>query len=280
MKKLTTTMLCALVVACVLVSCAKEAPEVIATPTPTPTEELATPTTTPAPEETPEETPEPVTGFISEITDLIHAETIEMPNGYSLVVTGFYPQTGIESIDNFYRERCESFKSEAKDFADEISFYDEADSFITQFMLEYDYEVIKNSDNILSVHRTVYSYTGGAHGNNGDVCDNFRISDGKTLTLDDIFDCSSEEYQADLCRIFDKFIDENTYEIDSDDFSKIPFFNDAKETLRSYFPMDEFCITDDGLIFFISPYYIAPYVAGTVILPVSWNDLTVARAEI
>ena len=285
MKKLTVLLLIILTVACILTSCATAepanpfTPDMIKTPRPSATEpalkETPVPTPNPTATETPIVTPHVIMDSILEVTDLIYSEVIEIPNGYTLAVTGFFPQTGVKAIDDFYNGECENLKAEAEDFAAEIRSYEEADSFATQFMLDNDYVVIKNSGGIFSVCRPYFIYSGGAHGMNFEICDNFRISDGKRLTLDDIFNCTSDEYIADICRIFDAFIDANSY-----DGSDYYFFGDAKQTLRDIFPIGEFCITDTGLNFYISPYYIAPYVAGTVVIPVAWDDLTVARNAI
>ena len=286
MKKLAAVLLVVLTIACVLTSCETTepanpfTPDMIKTPSP-----VKSPASTPK-DTPPDESPEPVdptppqaADYIPEITDIVYTDTKTIASIYTLTVTGYYPKTGVPAIDSFYEAERDRLIAESESFAEEISTYDndydDSVYFPTEFSLDDDYEIIKNSSNILSVHRMFYIYSGGAHGSNGDYCDNFRISDGKRLTLDDIFDCTSDEYRADICRVFDAFIEAN-----SGDNGEYYFFDDAKETLREYFPANEFCITDNGLLFFISPYYIGPYAAGTIEIPVAWADLTVTRKNI
>ncbi|NLB28698.1 MAG: DUF4163 domain-containing protein [Clostridiales bacterium] len=274
MKKLAAALLTLLAV-CVFASCAKgelESPAPTGTPAPSP---APTPTEAPAlSSPTPEEPPEPETGSISGITDLMHTEIIDITPGYVLIVAGWYPKTGVDAIDSYYSDKREEFTANAENLAEELRSYGETNSAATQYMFDDNYEIVKNSGDIFSVHRTVYRYTGGVNGVHSDVCDNFRISDGKRLTLDDIFDCSREEYIADICGVFDAFIDEHNS--GGDDYY---FFNDAKVILRDIFPMHAFCLTDTGLNFYISPYFVTPYSSGTVVSPVAWDDLTVARHD-
>lgn len=265
MKKLILPALFAL---CILVSCKANEPEASPIPTPEPTASVIAPSSE-APPSTPEGSPDPETG-IPDITDTIHTQTIVISETHVLDVSLRYPETGIEAIDDYYETVLEGTAEFAETLAEELRSYDDQGTFSLQYMLYDDYEIVKNSDDIFSVHRTVFQYTGGVHGNHGDACESFRISDGKRLTLNDIFDCTQDEYIEDLCGVFDRFIDE---------YSEGPegygFFSDAKITLRDMFPLREFCITDTGLNFYISPYFVTPYASGTVVIPVAWSELSV-----
>ena len=39
------------------------------------------------------------------------------------------------------------------------------------------------------------------------------------------------------------------------------------------FPAEDFCITDEGLSFYLSAYYVGPYAAGTIVIPVAWANI-------
>lgn len=259
--RLAFTVLISLLLTIALTSCRENEPENTPSPTPPPVE------TQPV---TPDITPKAQDGSIADITELTYSDAIEISSGYSLVVSGWYPQTGVKAIDEYYKKECEGLAADSERIADELRSYDDPGSYATQYMLDDNYAVVRNSGDIFSVHRMVYIYTGGAHGNHGDVCDNFRISDGSRLTLDDVFDCTQDEYVADICNAFDAFID--SHSSGDDNFS---FFEDAKTTLRDMFPHTTFCITETGLVFYLSPYFVTPYTSGTVAIPVEWSDLTV-----
>ena len=284
MKRLAAGLLVLVIFAVLLGSCANILPpKVEETPTPTPTPDV--PATTvpkekpgdkpkPSPTETPEITASPALDFIPQMSELVYSDTVDVGQGRVLVATGFYPQTGVPVIDSYYVARRDLLIEEVDTWAEEFRTYEDEPDWITEYEISDDYEIIKNSGNILSVHRIYYMYTGGAHGYAGDSCDNFRISDGKRLTLDDIFDCSFEVYKADICAVFDAYIDADFASTD-DGYGTIGFFEDAKETLHELFPSEEFCITETGLNFYLSAYYVGPYASGTIEIPVAWADLTV-----
>jgi len=291
MKKLLCAVLTLLITIGILTSCAKMLPQIFGekdTPSPeqttasgknkTETQETPEPKihetkeTPGITDTTPEVTADTALNYVPNIIDSVYSDSIDVGGGRVLVATGFYPQTGVQEIDSYYEAERELFITDTEDWADEFRAYEDEPEWLTQYDISEDYEVIKNSGNILSVHRTYYIYAGGAHGSHSDICDSFRISDGKKLTLDDIFDCSYDVYKTALCAVFDAYIDADFASTD-DGYGQIGFFEDAKESLREYFPAEDFCITDSGIDFFMAPYYIGPYAAGTIVLPVTWEDL-------
>ena len=180
MKKLIAFLLIVAVFTVALASCAKKAPDVPATPTPTEATPEVTTTVTPepTPTPTPEPTPTPALDFVPEITDLIYSDSIDVGQGRVFIVTCFFPQTGVSAIDSFYMEQHDGYIEYAGEWAAEFRLYEDEPDWLTEYEMSYDYEIVKNSGNILSVHSMNYIYTGGAHGYTGDICDSFRISDG------------------------------------------------------------------------------------------------------
>jgi hypothetical protein len=112
-----------------------------------------------------------------------------------------------------------------------------------------------NNDNIISISKKSYWYTGGAHGNTKIEYYNFLIKENKLLSLDDVFKSKNELKHLILKKLKDN------YKIPSkSDISKHNFFeNDS--SLRV---CDNFLLTDSNIIFTYNTYDIAPYVMGAI----------------
>jgi len=80
-------------------------------------------------------------------------------------------------IMKFYNESQLQAKDYQKDLPDEQN----------KFVANSDFEIKKNSDNILSLVVEYYKYSGGAHGYYEDVAYNIDIRTGKNIKLQDLF---------------------------------------------------------------------------------------------
>lgn len=106
-----------------------------------------------------------------------------------------------------------------------------------------------------SFYRTVYSYTGGAHGNLAVIGDTFDLSDGKRLSLGDLFSVPEEEYTKRLQ-------EEMIALAGTDPDLKEQLFEGYEQSIPEYFDPDNFYLTDEDLVIFYQPYDIAPWAAG------------------
>lgn len=145
-------------------------------------------------------------------------------------------------IMNFYNEA----QSEAKQYLDTIPNQNE------KFVANVDFEVKKNSDNLLSINVHYYKYSGGAHGYNEDISYNLDMTNGNLLELSDLFKESSE-YK----KVIDTEIRNQIESIvkNNKEYKGVYQFEGIK-------PNNKFYIQDDNIVIYFDLYEIAPYAAG------------------
>ena len=112
-------------------------------------------------------------------------------------------------IMKFYNESQLQAKDYQKDLPDEQN----------KFVANSDFEIKKNSDNILSLVVEYYKYSGGAHGYYEDVAYNIDIRTGKNIKLQDLF---KDEY--DYKNIINKSIISQIEQLVIDDPQNIGIF--------------------------------------------------------
>ena len=144
-------------------------------------------------------------------------------------------------IMKFYNESQLQAKDYQKDLPDEQN----------KFVANSDFEIKKNSDNILSLVVEYYKYSGGAHGYYEDVAYNIDIRTGKNIKLQDLF---KEGY--DYKNIINKNIISQIEQLVIDDPQNkgIYEFSSIKENQKFY-------IQDDNIVIYFDLYDIAPYAA-------------------
>lgn len=131
------------------------------------------------------------------------------------------------------------------------------------YAVQEDYRIAGEGDNYVSIVRTEYSYTGGAHGNQITYCEVFRKSDGKHLTLDMLFDTA--DYQEMLTGKLAVLAEENAAEGD--------YYENAGVLAVETFDPTAFYLSDEGMTFVYIPYSLAPYAAGTQFLTLPYAEL-------
>lgn len=145
-------------------------------------------------------------------------------------------------IMDFYNQA----QQEAKEYLGKIPSKDE------KFVANVNYEVKKNSDNVLSIIVRYYKYSGGAHGYYEDVSYNLDMINGKLLQLNDLFKQNSE-YKNVIDSEIRKQI-ENIIKNDKE-YKDVYQFEGIK-------PDNKFYIQDDNIVIYFDLYEIAPYAAG------------------
>lgn len=126
---------------------------------------------------------------------------------------------------------------------------------IRQFEMYYVYTITNNENNILSLYYDDYRYLGGAHGMTERTSDTFNIETGDIIKL-----CSLFNYNVDYVRLIKDFIkmeirlqsllDNNMY------------FEDYEKNVDTYFNVNSFYLTPQGIVIYFQQYEIAPYAAG------------------
>ena len=122
----------------------------------------------------------------------------------------------------------------------------------TKFVANVDFDIKKNSDNILSIMVTYYKYAGGAHGYYENVAYNIDIRNGKFLKLKDLF-----KEEVDYKNVINEEIRRQIEEL-----IKLDEENKGVYEFKSISDNQKFYIQDDNLVIYFDLYEIAPYAAG------------------
>lgn len=103
------------------------------------------------------------------------------------------------------------------------------------------------------------------HYNNNPLCDNFSISSGSRLTLDDVFSVGFDEYSTRISGLLKTPVTEYTQSLN-------PWYEE--ETRRIPMPdIENFMLTPNGLALIYSRYEISDGATGPVILYVNYEDV-------
>jgi hypothetical protein len=200
----------------------------------------------------------------------VYSETVRDPEDGTLLLEAkiTVPQLenpenmeGIAAINRYYEEFAKEFMAyavgkgrlgaqEERDSAREAGF-----DFHTH-RYESAAEIYYNGNNLLSVLRTDFEFTGGAHPMHYRSAATFDITTGEKLGLADILGGSTEEA---LERVFDLV----QAQIEEREGSSGFYYNESyREDLRAYYGEEDFYLTGDGLAFYYQLYALAPYAAG------------------
>ncbi len=129
----------------------------------------------------------------------------------------------------------------------------------------FDMAVVENQNNLLSLVFSVYEYTGGAHGNYGNVYKNIDLRTGKSIWLKDLF---IEGYEDYLNKKITEHIKLN-YKIDEN--TSLINFGFWEDTIAAN---DNFYLTSGGIGFYFNPYEIAPYSMGTTDVFIPFTEIS------
>jgi hypothetical protein len=134
------------------------------------------------------------------------------------------------------------------------------------YALHITYEEFKHSDAVASLVFTIYMFTGGAHGNTLHQTFTFDLADGTLITLDDLFIDTEAALEviypiveADLTATLGDMLDPQ-------------WLADGSGTNPDNY--QNFALDADNLIFYFSPYQVAPYAAGTQVVSIPLSDLS------
>ncbi|MDR1692185.1 MAG: DUF4163 domain-containing protein [Oscillospiraceae bacterium] len=228
----------------------------------------------PSPDEPPA-IPSPVFPSPSEIPALPSAELPEwVPNGLAvetllyendftdgetvcLQAYGAYPQTGNPDIDGYYA-RC---RDDFERMCGELSETAALDASVYQCVADYFVEC--NAGGVLSVSRTVYTNTGGAHGMTDLLCETFSAVTGELLSLDDFFSVDRDTYTARLLQNVNRVIDEHPDQ----------YWDNAKELAAEVFPYDVFCVSEKGITLLYHEYTLGSYSTGIVRIDIPLEEI-------
>ncbi|MGL5313554.1 MAG: DUF3298 and DUF4163 domain-containing protein [Peptostreptococcaceae bacterium] len=155
-----------------------------------------------------------------------------------------------KSINDEIRNEIMKFYNEAQSQAKE--YQKDLPDVQNKFVANVDFEVKKNSDNMLSLVIEYYKYSGGAHGYYENISHNIDVRNGRELSLKDLF---KDNY--DYKKVINKEIREQIEDIIKKEpqYNGVYEFNGIKEEQKFY-------IQDDNIVIYFDLYDIAPYAAG------------------
>lgn len=151
----------------------------------------------------------------------------------------------------FYNKSQEEAKQFLGDFPEEAN----------KFIANADFEVKKNSDNMLSIIVNYYKYSGGAHGYYENVSYNIDMRNGKFISLENLFKENSKFKDVINTEIRHQ-IEEKVK--NDKEYEGIYQFSGIKDNQKFY-------IQDENLVIYFDLYDIAPYAAGIPEFPININ---------
>lgn len=151
-----------------------------------------------------------------------------------------------ENSESYVAEIVEAaiaqYTSSPESFSEDEEYYDKVN-----------YIVARADESVVSIAITAHGYWGGAHPNSAKSGMNINPKTGEELSLDMV----SED-----CEALEKMI----YDVLTESYDEEEFFPNMKELLEQCIANDslEWVLEDDAIVFFFSPYVIAPYSMGII----------------
>ncbi len=172
-------------------------------------------------------------------------------NSYSFAVNKFNHFNQVRAFDlRLYAEK-ELF-NDAKELFD----YNMANNFpFSPYELIYTFTTTYNSNTMLSLFSDQYIYAGGAHGSTIRTSQNWNMNNGLQISLSSLFhnDCSY------IILILKEIFHQIEKQVENGTNS---FFEDYAKLAVENFKLEQFYLTDDGVVIFYQQYDIAPYSSG------------------
>ncbi len=159
-------------------------------------------------------------------------------------------------------ELADSFYSAYK--TDSIIIHSE--DYILAYVYDLGFKIEYNDKDILSLLKTLYSYTGGAHGSTSLTYLNFNLRSGAEIKLEDIF---KDDYKTALDKLGEKPFRDYYNLKPGEDFEKAGFwFIDNKFSVN-----DNFGFNPEGIVFQYNQYEVAPYALGAASITIPYKKL-------
>ena len=181
-------------------------------------------------------------------------------------INAFFEEWVDDKLDNYENDE-DSIVNMALQYQTEMGTESGADQEdILLPLCEEDFNVggVVDRGSVISVFMESYTYEGGAHGMPGRVNYLFDKTTGKETTPAALISISKEELNEKVRGLFLEQVRENPEE----------FFEDAEETLNNKTDfMDNCYFSEKGVVFYTTPYEIAPYAAGYTDVTVPFEEL-------
>lgn len=187
-------------------------------------------------------------------------------------------QEGVSAINRYFEEwasgKAEEYETQEDSMRQSaLEVYRESRDIGWPGPWSEDYEVtsVKEKAGYLSVLQDSYLYEGGAHGmpyREGHV---FRIQDGQPVTLEQMTGLTREDWDKLLRARFATLISQDR---------DTGFYEDAAEQIKTYdMKKADYYFSDEGIVFYLPPYEIAPYAAGYVEVLIPYDEAQIKAAN-
>lgn len=174
-----------------------------------------------------------------------------------------------EKINSYMKELLDNAVADGENniYPDALTAYEEGWP-NSRYGLSSGWDIIVNTEKLLSVEMHLSSYTGGAHGNNGFIPVNFD-SNGERITHEDLY-IISDPAKAVAEIITDKL---KKGETDLAGLGAEMFYSTELQDFAEYLDPDDFILTGEGVKIIYQPYAIAPFAAGAPTFLLTWEEL-------
>lgn len=180
----------------------------------------------------------------------------------------YYDKKGItdyskQGLQNFLNKDKTEFFSHVKEESKEwISDIDRPQTWESGSFMK----LLSQTDDFLQIEYLYTSYEGGAHGNYSFNTRVFDLKNNRKLDLKDITTIPKEKLETLLMK--------NINKIPSGTTNSDGAVNNSEMLLVDVIPPNkDFYFDDKNLYFHYSPYEIAAFAAGDIVIPVSWKEL-------
>lgn len=133
---------------------------------------------------------------------------------------------------------------------------------------EIDYSVARADSDVISLVISVYSYSGGAHGNFVAYAENYDPNTGANFAFSDLSD------DAELFRI--NTLQYNQKTAATEEYAERLFTTDSitnGELENVLYAEDEWYFSEEGLVFISNPYELGPWSSGTIEFTIPYDEL-------
>jgi Protein of unknown function (DUF3298)/Deacetylase PdaC len=209
----------------------------------------------------------------------------EKSNNNCAVVKIEYPELVQESNENAVKKINENIILQLLQPIMDEGEYNSIDTLIKSFFDEFDQVVKENpklgqsweierimvvknqTDKILSIEYSDYSFLGGAHPNTFVSFSNYSLTNGEEISLDD---CLIKGYENQLNSVGEKIFRQKKKLSENSDLSSAGYWFDEDRFELN----DNFAILKEGLLFYFNSYDVAPYAAGPTEIMIPYSEIT------
>ena len=127
-------------------------------------------------------------------------------------------------------------------------------------------------EGILNFTSDTFEYTGGAHPNSWNIWLNFDKSNGRLLTLKDVFMAGSEKPMSEM--LLKELIEEMADRLEDSNIKSLKDLQDAGilDSTPMYVP-ENFLLEKEEVSFLYNKYDIAPYSVGVITLSLPYESV-------